>query len=213
MISLDYNSYILSDSMLAFYYPRFLEPWYGNYGWHKRLDGPTKFTVLDQTTSDKITPVNVCLAITGPNRVGKDWLGEELKKLDSRFVPLGIADLLKCKLAKELNHNWGLTAKQSVELIFEDKPIKKIDKEQVRELYKFYGEAAKKLHGKELWALQTVNRIQLLLRENKIPVITDLRFPEEEEVLSPWIKEKIVLEKVGDNEAYLKSFELNKWKE
>ena len=212
MISLDYNSYILSDSMLAFYYPRFLEPWYGDYGWHKRLNGPSKFTVVDKNIVDQTEPVKICLAITGPNRIGKDWLGYELKKLDSRFVPLGIADLLKCKLATEFNKNWGLTAKQAVELVFEDKTVKKIGKEQVRELYKFYGEMSKSIHGKDLWANQTVNRIQLLIRDNKIPVITDLRFPEEKEVLLPWIKELVTLEKAGDNEAYLKEFKLDKWK-
>lgn len=212
MISLDYNSYILSDSMDEFYYPRFLEPWFGTFGWHKRLDGPVKFTKSDIYGDDKIDPIKCCLVISGPNRVGKDWLASEIKKLDPRFVPLGFADLLKCKISVELTRNWGLTAKQAVDLVFEDKTIKKIDKEQVRELYKFYGEAAKKINGKDLWALQTVNRIKTLITKDKIPIITDLRFEEEEKVLLPWIKEKVILEKVGDNEKYLKEFKLGNWK-
>ena len=199
----NYEDYLFSDSTEETYYPRFLEPWLDNFGWHKKLNWYGRFGHKDKVLDKKTKPIQQIIAIKGDNRVGKDWLAYKLKEQDDRFVPLGLADLLKCRICKDLIKSWGLTAKDSVDIIFNDKDVKGFDKEQVRNLYKFYGELTKSIHGKTFWVDHTLNRCLLLINKEKIPVITDLRFPEEEKVLKPWLKEIILLNEKGDNEKYL----------
>jgi hypothetical protein len=201
----NYGDYIFSDSTEETYYPRFLEPWLGDFGWHKRLPWYGTFTSKDKVLDKKIKPIKKVIAIKGENRVGKDWLAYRLKEENDIFAPLGLADLLKCRICKDLIHSWGLTAKDSVDLIFHDREIKGFDKEKVRELYKFYGELSKSIHGKTFWVDHTLNRCLLFINKDKIPIITDLRFPEEEKILQPWLKETIILKEKGDNEKYLLS--------
>lgn len=188
------------------FYPRYFSGLVNQTGW---VDNKSEIIQLEfcdglEDKIDSVKPDNQCLVISGEDRVGKDWLGDEINKLNSKYVPIGIADELKCLIAKDLINTWNFPVKDVIDLIFLDRDVKGISKEHVRELYKFYGEAKKKFFGKDYWINNTIKRMQILLHLGKIPIITDLRFPEEEVVLEPWTKEIIKLKVKGQNELWFK---------
>lgn len=108
------------------------------------------------------------IGLRGKRRSGKDTTYRQLKTISPVFERIAFADALKADLLEAFDQSRGWLERNK------SRPI-------VRCTMQAWGQRAKDLWGQDYWIKRMESKIKDVLVHGKIPVITDVRFPQEVE--------------------------------